>query len=266
MAGAAVGRRVGDTPQTVAARAGAAGGLVHRLPRSPAATMDFPAFRRLVERLSREIPAAYLDGIAAVEVSPKALPHPTRGDVYTMGECIPMHGEGGEVLSRVVLYHGSFRALSRLRDDFAWREEAWDTLTHELRHHLEWRANADALEAYDWAAEQNFARHDGQPFDPLFHRSGEELDTGVFRVDDDVFLDRVVRARPSTLEAAWHGATYTVTLPDAALPLFLTLDGLREPPPGDVVLVVRRKPRLRDLFRRPHPPTQGRASARRSSG
>jgi hypothetical protein len=226
--------------------------------------MDFPAFQRLVERLGSEIPAEYLDGVAAVEASPKTVPHPTRADVYTMGECIPVHGDGEEVLSRVVLYHGSFRALAGLRSDFRWRDEVWETLTHELRHHLEWRANADALEDYDWAAEQNFARHEAQPFDPLFYRSGEAVEPGVYRVDDDVFCERLVRTLPDTLDVIWHGRAYQVALPQAALPLFLTLDGLREPPPGDVILVVRRKPRLRDLLTRAPAPTLARASVRRA--
>ena len=225
--------------------------------------MDYPSFRRLIERLGAEIPAEYLEGVAAVEVSPKTIPHPTRADVYTLGECIPVHGDGGEITSRVVLYHGSFRALAGLRSDFVWRQEAWETLTHELRHHLEWRANADALEEYDWAAEQNFARHDGQPFDPLFYRSGEAVETGVYRVDDDVFLDRVVRAAPAALDVRWHGRPYGVTLPaPARLPLFLTLEGLRDPPPGDVVLVVRRKPGLLDLFRRASPPSRASVKVR----
>jgi hypothetical protein len=223
--------------------------------------MDFPEFERLVRRLAREIPDDYMDGIAAIDVSPKTIPHPVRADVYTLGECIPLHGEGDEVQSRVVLYHGSFRALDGLRGGFAWREEAWETLTHELRHHLEWRANADALEAFDWAAEQNFARQEGQPFDPLFHLSGERVDEGVYRIDDDVFLDRVVRRRPPTVDVTWHGGTYRVEVPDVTLPAFVTLDGLREPPPGDVVLVLRRKGRIRDLVRPPGPPVRETARA-----
>jgi hypothetical protein len=228
--------------------------------------MDFPAFQRLVERLRDEIPAEYLDGVAAVEASTKTVPHPTRADVYTMGECIPVHGTGEEILSRVVLYHGSFQALAGLRSDFRWRDEVWETLTHELRHHLEWRANADALEEYDWAAEQNFARHEAQPFDPLFYRSGEAVEPGVYRVDDDVFCERLVRAPPHTMDVVWHGRAYQVSLPRATLPLYLTLEGLREPPPGDVVLVVRRKPRPWDLLRRPPAPTLARAAVRRAAG
>jgi Zincin-like metallopeptidase len=224
--------------------------------------VDLPEFERMVRRLAREIPDEYLTGIVAVDVSPKAVPHPTRADVYTLGECIPLHGDADEIQSRVILYHGSFRALAGTRDDFAWREEAWETLTHELRHHLEWRASADALEAFDWAADQNFARQEGAPFDPVFHLSGERVENGVYRIDDDVFLDRVVHARPAAAELVWHGAPYRVDVPPVALPLFLTLEGLREPPPGEVVLVLRRRPRLWDLFRRPVPPVRMTASAR----
>src|SRR5204862_4851474 len=132
-------------------------------------------FRQLVERLVKQVPAAYSDGVVVVEVSPKALPHPVRADVFTLGECVPLEwsGHGADLQSRIVLYHGSFAALARLDEgDFDWRREARDTLSHELRHHLEWRANVAALEAYDWAAEQNFARRDEERFDPAFYQSG----------------------------------------------------------------------------------------------
>jgi hypothetical protein len=67
----------------------------------------------------------------------------------------------------------------------------------------------------------------------------------------------VVRAAPATLDVRWHGRPYEVALPTPArLPLFLTLEGLRDPPAGDVVLVLRRKPGLLDLFRKAAPPSQ----------
>ncbi len=80
-----------------------------------------------------------------------------------------------------------------MQEGFDWREEAWETLTHELRHHLEWRARAPALEAFDRAVEQNFARQDGEPFDPLFYLDGEPAGESAYRVEDDVFLDRAGR-------------------------------------------------------------------------
>jgi hypothetical protein len=190
------------------------------------------------------------------------VPDPVREGVYTLGECIPLHGGDDETQSRVVLYYGSFRALAQSSGgDFSWHDEAWETLTHELRHHLEWRANADRLEDYDWAAEQNFARHDGESFDPVFHLSGDPIAPGVFRVDDDVFLDRPMRRRPARLEVPWRGLTYTVEVPALSLPLFLTVDGVRDSPPGELVAVLRHRPRLRDLVRRARPASIARAVA-----
>jgi hypothetical protein len=52
-----------------------------------------------------------------------------------------------------------------------------------------------------------------------------------------------------------------VDVPAAAtLPAFLTLDGVAEAPPGELVLVLRRKPGLRDLLRS-RPPLQVTVSA-----
>jgi hypothetical protein len=209
-------------------------------------------FRALVERLEREIPAEFKGGVIVVEVSPKTVPHPVRADIYTLGECIPLEwsGTGADLQSRVVLYHGSFQALSRL-GEFDWREEAWETLAHELRHHLEWRANSAALEAYDWAAEQNFARHEGEAFDAVFYRSGEPVADGVYKVDDDVFIEREHGARRRA-QVVWHGRRYGVAVPPGLRPpAFLTLEGLEEPPPGEAVLVIRRRASLPDLWRRP---------------
>ncbi|MGH7529724.1 MAG: metallopeptidase family protein [Gemmatimonadales bacterium] len=212
--------------------------------------MQLPDFRSLVERLARDIPPQFQGGVVAVEVSPQTVPHPARADVYTLGECIPLEwsGDGADLQSRIVLYHGSFQALARQgRGDFDWRAETWETLTHELRHHLEWRANTAALEAYDWAAEQNFARHEGHPFDPVFYRLGDRLAPNVWKVDDDVFIE----GEPDRLP--WHGRRYRVLPPAAgwpAAPAFLTLAGLLEPPPGDALLVIPGRFSLAGLWRR----------------
>jgi len=170
-----------------------------------------------------------------------------------MGECIPLptESESGPagIQSRVVLYHGSFRALAGLGEEFDWRSEAWETLTHELRHHLEWRARAPDLEAFDWAAEQNFARAEGEPFDPAFYQSGEHIAEGVFRIDDDFFLEQVVSTLPARVEFDWHGAVYGASVPSGlSLPLFLTVEGVAEPPPGELLLGLKRRPALLGLL------------------
>lgn len=216
--------------------------------------MKLAEFRTLVTRLSAEVPAEFLDGVSEITVSPRAVPHPTRAEIFTLGHCIPFHagdtGASDDIQSRVVLYHGSFQALAELDADFDWRGEAWETLTHELRHHLEWRAREGALEAFDAAAEENFARLDGEPFDPLFHLGGETVAKGVYQVDDDFFLDTVVRRPPPDLSFRWHGRAYRATPPPGmTLPAFLTVDGVDAPPPGDLVLVLRRRAGMLSLFR-----------------
>jgi len=210
-------------------------------------------FERMIRRMSAEVPSEYFDGVTEVVVSPRAVPHPTRAEIYTLGECIPLplEQEAPEaVQSRVVLYHGSFLALAQLDATFDWEQEGWETLTHELRHHVEWRARGDDLEALDRAAEANYARQDGDPFDPLFFLDGDAPVADVYQVEDDWFLDLVVRQVPSAVRFNWHGKRYVAEVPpQTSLPAYLLVDGVDEPPPGDLILVLRVKPRLFDLFR-----------------
>ena len=217
--------------------------------------MRYSDFELLVTRLANEVPPQFLEGVSEIAVAPGTLPHPTRAEVYTLGECIPdpLSGDAGpqDLRSRIVLYHGSFQALARQDPGFDWEEEAYQTLTHELRHHLEWRARTDALEDFDRAAEENFARQDGEEFDPYFYLGGEEVVEGIYQVDDDFFMDRIVRRIPAVLDFNWHGAAYRADLPRTlSLPAFVSVSGLSEPPPGELVIVLRRRPSILDLFRR----------------
>lgn len=226
-------------------------------------------FEVMVRRLAAEVPREYFDGVVEVTVSPRAVPHPVRAEIFTLGECIPLDvGEGGDVQSRIVLYWGSFAALARLDERFDWREEAWETLTHELRHHLEWRARAADLERLDEAAEANFARQDGEPFPAGYHRDGDPVAEGVWRIEDDFFVERIVdRAVSERIEFVWHGRTYAVRPPHgASLPAYLTIDGVDDPPPGELVLVLRRRGGLGALLRRRNAPWSGSARAEPAGG
>jgi hypothetical protein len=218
--------------------------------------MRLPDFEAMIRQLCAEVPSDFLDGVAEVVVSSRIVPHPDRSEIFTLGECVPLPvqlGSGVEgVQSRIVLYYGSFAALAQLQDRFDWRQEAWETLTHELRHHLEWRARAPDLEDFDWAVEHNFARHDGEPFDPTFFLSGELLSDGMYRIEDDVFIDRIVRSLPDTVSFEWAKQRYEIAVPDGAeLPCYLQVDGVADPPAGDLVVVLRRNPGVRDLFTDP---------------
>ncbi len=213
-------------------------------------------FDRMVQTMVREIPGEFLRDVTEVTVSRAARPHPSREGVFTLGECetiavgnVAVEGAGGEVPARIILYHGSFEALARGRGNFDWEAEAWETLTHEIRHHLEWNAGEARLEEFDMAAEENFARHDGEGRDPAFFLGGEPVGEGAWRIDDDVFLDHVVRRVPRSARFHWAGATWTMPLPEGTrLPAWVSVQGVDDPPPGELVLVFRRRPGWRDLL------------------
>ncbi|MFI5207959.1 MAG: hypothetical protein ACHQU8_01470 [Gemmatimonadales bacterium] len=224
--------------------------------------MRLADFEQLVRSLAHDVPAEFRDGIESIEVTPRTIPDPVHADVFTLGECVPhVYGAGGEdgaaLRSTVLLHHGSFAALARISPGFDWKHEAWETLTHELRHHLEWRSRVPALERLDDAVDANYARQANQPFEPLFFQDGESLAPGVTKVEDDVFLDVPLgsgewrRAAGGERRVTWHGRGYVVTLP-ARLPdvLFLMLEGAEPAPAGDLVLVIRRRPGVRDLWHR----------------
>jgi hypothetical protein len=217
--------------------------------------MRLADFEALVRRQAEQIPPEFFEGIAEVAVSPKLVPHPEREGIWTLGECIPLPSEDGDpryLQSRVVLYHGSFQALAHGAEAFDWAAEAWETLTHEVRHHVEWKARVPALEAFDRAAEANYARQDGEPFDPLFYRDGVRLPDGSYQVDDDVFLERAVAVPPERIRLHWSGEDFEVPVPaDAGLPAFLVVQGARRPPAGELVLVLQKRNGWLELFRRP---------------
>lgn len=216
--------------------------------------MRLADFEAMVRRMADEIPPEFLEGVAEITVSPRVVPHPERPGIFTLGECVALPAptdEPAAVQSRVLLYHGSFAALAREHSDFDWREEAWETLTHEIRHHVEWRARSPDLEALDRAAEENYARLDGEAFDPAFYRDGERLPSGLYRVEDDYFIELPSDAAPgSPARFRWAGRGYRITLPaELEPPAFVSVWGVEAPPPGDLVLVVPSRGGLRGLFR-----------------
>lgn len=215
--------------------------------------MDLADFEAMLREMCEEIPREYFDGVTEVVASPRARPHPDTADVFTLGECIPLplaDGDPESVQSRIVLYHGSFRALAETDPGFEWSAEAWETLTHELRHHLEWRAQRDDLGALDDVMESNFRRHAGEPFDPLFYLEGIARGGGWYEVGDDWFHDVLGRGPPTRIAFEWRGTAYEVEVPvEPALPAYLVVeDGIPDPPDGELILVVRRPPRLRDVL------------------
>lgn len=102
--------------------------------------MTYREFQKLAERLWAEIPEAFKQGLQGVHVLLEAKPEPGLPGVWRLGEYLdpgPPSALGGfEGLGRhIALYYGSFLAVAD--EGFDWEGEVWETLLHELRHHLE---------------------------------------------------------------------------------------------------------------------------------
>ncbi|HSJ07163.1 MAG TPA: hypothetical protein VK936_10690 [Longimicrobiales bacterium] len=214
--------------------------------------MTFDEFEAAARDEWDRIPAEYRDGVDGLVVERAARPHPELPDVYTMGECVTeaypsAFGDADTIRSLVVLYYGSFFRLSRIDTDFDWRGELWETLTHELQHHLESLAADDALVGMDYAADENFKRYEGEAFDPLFFRQGVPED-GWTRVDDEYFREYSPADGP-LLHFEWRGGRYVADAPEpgAEVTFCTVVDGVADPPSALVLVVVVRRGLLASL-------------------
>jgi hypothetical protein len=176
-------------------------------------------FEEFEERARQEwdrIPEEYRAGVDGLVVERSASPHPSLPDVYTMGECrtetYPSDFGGPDTIrSLVVLFYGSFFRLSRVDPSFDWEGELWETLTHELQHHLESLASDDSLVDMDYAADENYKRYEGESFDPFFYRHGIP-EQGWLRVDDEFFRE-LVGEPGDDVTFDWNDRSYAVTMP-----------------------------------------------------
>ncbi len=125
--------------------------------------MPFRAFQALVAEMVEEIPEAYLRDLQGVHVLEQAMPEEGYVDVWRLGEYLDPGPErffgGGEGLGRhVALYYGSFVEVADGDPEFDWEAEAWETLTHELRHHVESLAGDGRLIEQDLEDARSFPR------------------------------------------------------------------------------------------------------------
>ncbi len=185
--------------------------------------MKFHDFERFAREAYEEIPAAYKAGVDGLVVRRDAVAHPERPDVFTLGECLTEEhlsdfGSSETTRSVIALYWGSFQELARRSDDFDWEEEAWETLTHELRHHLESLAGDDALEGVDYAADETFKRFDDEPFDPWYWQHGDEVEPGLYRVEKAWYLEQEwtdeAFAAAERIHFRWNDAPYAIPRPE----------------------------------------------------
>jgi hypothetical protein len=223
--------------------------------------MTFDDFRAEASSVWEEIPEDYRSGVDGLVIERKSQSHPTLDDIYTLGECLtesyPSEWGGPDTTRSVlVLYYGSFRALSGLDPEFDWRYEIWETITHELRHHLESLAAEDALEDVDYAMDENFKRLRGDPFDPFFYRAGEPIAPGTYRAEREVFIEIEIDGTPDAeIEFDWHGRRHLAPAPPVPgdVTFVQIVDGLEDPPDEDILelclVLVRRAGLLRGFTR-----------------
>lgn len=125
--------------------------------------MTFEAFRAAVEAMVDEIPEAFLQGLQGVHVLEQAVEEEDYRDVYRLGEYLDPGAAdflgGNPGLGRhIALYYGSFAAIGEGDPDFDWEGELWETLTHELRHHVESLAGEDELIQDDVEQQRTFSK------------------------------------------------------------------------------------------------------------
>lgn len=239
--------------------------------------MNFAEFQRRAGHVWEEIPDVYRSGVDGLVLEEEALPHPTLPEIYTLGECrtesYPSDWGGPDTTRSVlVLYYGSFQRLSELDPEFDWRYEIWETVTHELRHHLESLALEDTLEDVDYAVDENFKRLHDEPFDPYFFRSGERVAPGIYEADRDVFVEvEYESSRPPGpwVEFLWHGEPYRVHVPGALGDVtFIQTTGGVDTGSAELCIVLVRRRRVLERLRswlKGEPPTvvEAEATARR---
>ena len=205
--------------------------------------MTFEEFEALAAQQWEEIPEHYRQGVDSMVVERSALPHPSLPDIYTLGECLTESypsdfGSADTTRSVVVLYYGSFFRLSRLDPEFDWKAELWETLTHELQHHLESLATDDTLGDMDYAADENYKRYHGELFDTFFYRSGLPEEEW-YRVEDEYFLEAPLPAPGAPVFFEWNGAGYEADVPAGVGDVtFLTVDSGVDDAPAALHIVL----------------------------
>lgn len=109
--------------------------------------MDIERFARIADSMTERIPSEFLEGLnGGIVVLDEAhhRPNDPKG-VYILAEYITDEALG----AYIALYHGSFAKLFAAESEEVWHKELWETITHELRHHVEARAGMGDLDLED---------------------------------------------------------------------------------------------------------------------
>jgi hypothetical protein len=213
--------------------------------------MKYADFERLAQKAFEEIPERYREGVDALVVSRETVRHPRLKDIYTLGHCdteaYPSDWVGPDTMRSVVtLYFGSFQNLARLDPEFDWEAEVYETVEHEIRHHLESLASEDQLGGVDYAMDEDFKRGEGEDFDPWYYQQGEASGKGVYVVEDHVFIEQEWGAAEfdaaESLAFRWRGRSYRLPRPTELGDIhFVEVAGVENAPPIFELVLVRKR-------------------------
>lgn len=213
--------------------------------------MKFHEFERNAREAYEAIPPEFKEGVDGLVVSREAEAHPDLPEIWTMGHCYTEDfasdfGGPETTRSKVVLYWGSFRQIARRDPDFDWEEELWETLTHELRHHLESLARQDGLEGVDYAMDETFKRDRGDDFDPWYFQHGDEVVPGLFQVERNYYIEQEWWAEDfqegEELTFSWGDVRYRVPRPEVLGDVhYVWIHGVVEPPATLELVLVRKR-------------------------
>jgi len=125
--------------------------------------VTYGEFQDAVKVMLEDIPEEFLRGLQGVHVLEHEYPEEAYQQVWRLGEYLDPGPEsflgGGEGLGRhIALYYGSFLQVARGNPDFDWEAEIWETLTHELRHHVESLAGDGSLIEEDRRRAADFSK------------------------------------------------------------------------------------------------------------
>lgn len=128
--------------------------------------MTYATFRRTVESMLDDVPEAFLVDLQGVHALEDEKRESEYDDVWRMGEYLDPGPDdflgGSDGLGRhVALYWGSFVRLAEDDPAFDWENEIWETLVHELQHHVESLAGDGRLIEQDLLDAQAFFAPDG---------------------------------------------------------------------------------------------------------
>jgi hypothetical protein len=114
--------------------------------------LSYEAFAELADRLWEEVPERFKNGLQGFHVLERVKADPDEPGLVRLGEYhdpgFPSVLGGHPGLGRhIALYYGSFVRIAAA--GFDWEGEIWETIVHELQHHLESLAWRDDLVQWD---------------------------------------------------------------------------------------------------------------------